>query len=41
MTKMMRFAALLGLLLLSDAVLAIPLGYRYVGSIVVSEGRHA
>ena len=37
---MMRFAALLGLLLLSDSVLAIPLGYRYVGSLVVSEGRH-
>jgi hypothetical protein len=35
-----RFAALLGLVLLSGAVLAIPLGYRYVGSLVVSEGRH-
>ena len=37
---MRRFAGLLGLLLLSHAVLAIPLGYRYVGSRIVSEGRH-
>ena len=35
-----RFAALAGLLLLSQCVLAVPLGYRYVGSRVVSEGRH-
>lgn len=38
---MMRpFSALVGLLLFSHHVLAIPLGYRYVGSRVVSEGRH-
>ncbi len=33
-------SALLGLLLLSHQALAIPPGYRYVGSLVVSEGRH-
>ena len=37
---MRRLAALLGTLLLSHAVLAVPLGYRYIGSRVVSEGRH-
>jgi len=37
---MRRFAALLGFLFLSHAVLAVPLGYRYVGSRIVSEGRH-
>jgi len=37
---MRRLAALLGSLLLSHAVLAVPLGYRYIGSRVVSEGRH-
>ncbi len=38
---MMRWiSALLGLLLLSHIALAIPPGYRYVGSLVVSEGRH-
>ena len=37
---MRRLAALLAFLLLSHAVVAVPLGYRYVGSRVVSEGRH-
>jgi hypothetical protein len=37
---MRRLAALLGFLLLSHAVVAVPLGYRYIGSRVVSEGRH-
>lgn len=37
---MRRLAALLGFLLLSHAAVAVPLGYRYVGSRVVSEGRH-
>ena len=35
-----RIPALLCLVLLSLDVLAVPLGYRYVGSRVVSEGRH-
>ena len=33
-------SALLGILLLTHQALAIPPGYRYVGSLVVSEGRH-
>lgn len=33
-------SALLGLLLFSPVALAIPPGYRYIGSLVVSEGRH-
>jgi hypothetical protein len=37
---MRRLPAVLGLLLLSLPVLAIPPGYRYIGSRVVSEGRH-
>jgi hypothetical protein len=37
---MRRLAALLAFLFLSHAVLAVPLGYRYVGSRIVSEGRH-
>jgi len=37
---MRRLAALLALLFLSHAVFAVPLGYRYVGSRIVSEGRH-
>ncbi len=38
---MMRWmSALLGLLLLPSHALAIPPGYRYVGSLVVSGGRH-
>jgi hypothetical protein len=37
---MRRLAVLLALLLLSDAVFAVPLGYRYIGSRVVAEGRH-
>ena len=37
---MRRLAALLAFLCLSHAVLAVPLGYRYIGSRVVSEGRH-
>jgi len=37
---MRRFAALFAFLLFSHAVLAVPLGYRYVGSRIVSEGRH-
>jgi len=35
-----QFAAFAGLLLLFHGVLAVPPGYRYVGSRVVSEGRH-
>ena len=37
---MRRLAALLAFLCLSHAVFAVPLGYRYVGSRIVSEGRH-
>lgn len=37
---MRRFAALAGLLLLAHGALAVPLGYRYIGSLVVSGGRH-
>jgi hypothetical protein len=37
---MWRFPALLGLLLFMHVALAIPIGYRYIGSRVVSEGRH-
>ncbi len=37
---MRRFPALLLLLLFMPVALAIPVGYRYVGSRVVSEGRH-
>jgi hypothetical protein len=37
---MRRLAALLAFLFLSHAVFAVPLGYRYVGSRIVSEGRH-
>jgi hypothetical protein len=37
---MMRQFAVLAVLLLSHHVLAVPLGYRYIGSRVVSEGRH-
>lgn len=36
----LRFPVLLCLVLMSHHALAIPLGYRYVGSRVVSEGRH-
>jgi hypothetical protein len=37
---MRRLAALVALLWLSHAVFAVPLGYRYIGSRIVSEGRH-
>ena len=37
---MWRFSALLCLLLFTPVAVAIPVGYRYVGSRVVSEGRH-
>jgi hypothetical protein len=37
---MLRYAALLCLLLFTPVAVAIPVGYRYVGSRVVSEGRH-
>jgi hypothetical protein len=37
---MRRLAALLAFLFLPHAVFAVPLGYRYVGSRIVSEGRH-
>jgi hypothetical protein len=37
---MRRLAALLVFPLLSHAVFAVPLGYRYIGSRIVSEGRH-
>jgi hypothetical protein len=37
---MRRLAAFLALLFLSHAAFAVPLGYRYVGSRIVSEGRH-
>ena len=37
---MMRQCAILAILLLSLDVLAVPPGYRYIGSRVVSEGRH-
>jgi len=36
----LRFPTLLCLVLFTPAALAIPVGYRYVGSRVVSEGRH-
>ncbi len=37
---MLRFMVLAGLLLLAHAAQAIPPGYRYIGSLVVSGGRH-
>jgi hypothetical protein len=37
---MRRLAALLVFLMLSAAVFAVPPGYRYIGSRIVSEGRH-
>lgn len=37
---MRRFPALLAFLLFTHVAIAIPVGYRYVGSRVVSEGRH-
>lgn len=37
---MLRFTVLAGLLLLAHAAQAIPPGYRYIGSLVVSGGRH-
>ena len=37
---MRRFPVLLGLLLCAQLALAVPLGYRYIGSLVVSGGRH-
>ncbi len=40
MTMFRRLTVLVGLMLLTHHALAIPLGYRYVGSRVVSEGRH-
>ncbi len=40
MAMFRRLPVLVGLVLLTHHALAIPLGYRYVGSRVVSEGRH-
>jgi hypothetical protein len=37
---MRRFPVLLGLLLFAHLALAVPPGYRYIGSLVVSGGRH-